>query len=767
MPAFTFFLTPATVLLCLLSYLLATLDNDTPIRFTRHTTSLYNLPVLPPLEPFPRFRKPQLSAPDHLSDDESEAEDHPPFFGTFPRPFQLPPRVALPKQIIPPSLASQSPSPALLSTMASKIIAPFAGPITPSAINDWLSQCENGFAIYAATKSEKSPELDVVTKIRLTGTQLHEPSAAAWWNAGRKEFLKLATWEEFEKQIWKRFMAKGYKLIALCTFFLCSQGRQSFAEYSAALMEARNLAGSTVITPTIYKYQLLFHAHSILLLRIMALPDFDIDVITVDDLISLMSMQWESIIVEASGRSSSRLPASGPSLSTSSTPTPVSLAPSRPFRPLTDEERAERDRLTAAGGCWKCKKTPADPGWINHQRRNCPGDAAKGERRERKYMWYCTVPPIYVNGRSDIYLSRFPDKQTERTLQQVMGPVQYSEGGDIDAHFAALRTAWNNANTQGADIKDAKFRMIVLKSMPVAWAILISTLAHIPTSTAIITHLTLHATLVRAKAGPATSQSAQALSTQSRRNVRNPHLKCDNCGRLGHMGPDCYREGGGKAGQYPEWWKRDKPTTPAMPATVPAANSAVSSTTNPLYLALAATHPTTRSATLVTYADSAASNHFFACRGDFETYGPIPDGTTKGSTANGGDFRMAGTGRVRKNVVHEGRKVQLTFEHAIHTPDLTHNLVSIGCLGARGCSVMFSGNGATFFDRTAQRSCTARPSARCTRYTLRRTSQSHPALPHSSPTLHAPITALRRLRHGTAGSDTSLRPQYSPCCTRT
>ncbi|KAF5381397.1 hypothetical protein D9615_008422 [Tricholomella constricta] len=283
--------------------------------------------------------------------------------------------------------------------------------------------------------------------------------------------------------------------------------------------------------------------------------------------------------------------------------------------------------------------------------------------------------------------------------ESALADLQYSEGGDIDAHFAALRTAWNNANAQGADIKDAKFRMIVLKSMPVAWAILISTLAHIPTSTAIITHLTLHATLVRAKAGPATSQSAQALSTQSRRNVRNPHLKCDNCGRLGHTGPDCYREGGGKAGQYPEWWKRDKPTTPATPATVPAANSAVSSTMNPLYLALAATHPTTRSATLVTYADSAASNHFFACRGDFETYGPIPDGTTKGSTANGGDFRMAGTGRVRKNVVHEGRKVQLTFEHAIHTPDLTHNLVSIGCLGARGCSVMFSGNGATFFDQ--------------------------------------------------------------------
>jgi hypothetical protein len=109
--------------------------------------------------------------------------------------------------------------------MASKIIAPFVGPLTPAAIDEWLSQCEDGFAIYASTKSDKSPELDAVTQIRLTGTQLHEPSTAAWWNAGRKEFLKLASWDLFEKKIRARFMAKGYKLIALRMFFLCSQGK--------------------------------------------------------------------------------------------------------------------------------------------------------------------------------------------------------------------------------------------------------------------------------------------------------------------------------------------------------------------------------------------------------------------------------------------------------------------------------------------------------------------------------------------------------------
>jgi hypothetical protein len=142
--------------------------------------------------------------------------------------------------------------------MASNIIPSFAGPITPSAIDEWLSQCEDGFEIYASTKSEKSPSLDVVTQICLTGTQLQEHTAAAWWNAGRKEFLKLATWELFEKQICTRFMAKGYRLLTLHTFFLCAQGKLPFLEYAAALTEAHNLAGSMAITSTIYKHQLLF-----------------------------------------------------------------------------------------------------------------------------------------------------------------------------------------------------------------------------------------------------------------------------------------------------------------------------------------------------------------------------------------------------------------------------------------------------------------------------------------------------------------------------
>ena len=84
----------------------------------------------------------------------------------------------------------------------------------------------------------------------------------------------------------------------------------------------------------------------------MALPNFDVDSISIDDLTSLMSMQWESITTEvhtSEGHASTH--------STLTIP-PAALGPPaftvRTLPLLTD---AEHTRLTTAGGCWKCQKS--------------------------------------------------------------------------------------------------------------------------------------------------------------------------------------------------------------------------------------------------------------------------------------------------------------------------------------------------------------------------------------------------------------------------
>lgn len=269
--------------------------------------------------------------------------------------------------------------------MAMKIIQPFLGPLTPTNLETWLGQCEDAFAIYAVTKSEKSPDIDEVTKIRLIGSNMQEPSMAAWWSATRAESLKLK-WEAFEKSIRSRFMPKGYKLLALRTFFICEQGNLSFSDYASALADARNAVGTTTITASIYRYQLLFHAHPMLVLRIMAIPDFDIDKTNFDDLVALMSMQWDSLTAEGLiGTRSSGGSRSAPSMSNPVHPT--SNATRLP--PLTE---AEKERLSTLGGCWRCRKAPQDTSWVPHVGRTCPGDAALGISPGRDY-----VPPAPVS----------------------------------------------------------------------------------------------------------------------------------------------------------------------------------------------------------------------------------------------------------------------------------------------------------------------------------------------------------------------------------
>jgi hypothetical protein len=188
--------------------------------------------------------------------------------------------------------------------------------------------------------------------------------------------LKLATWDLFDKQIRSRFMPKGYKMIALRAFFRCAQGSLSFLDYAAALADARNAVGQTTINASIYKYQLLFHSHNLLVLRIMSMPDFDIDSINFDNLVALLSMQWDSLIAEGAARPGRPAPYAPSSQSAVHAPSSYSPQTQTNHRtPLTD---AEKERLTQAGGCWRCRKIPKDTSWIPHVGRTCPGDAAQG-----------------------------------------------------------------------------------------------------------------------------------------------------------------------------------------------------------------------------------------------------------------------------------------------------------------------------------------------------------------------------------------------------
>ncbi|KAF8519325.1 hypothetical protein BU17DRAFT_89993 [Hysterangium stoloniferum] len=101
----------------------------------------------------------------------------------------------------------------------------------------------------------------------------------------------------------------------------------------------------------------------------MAIPDFDLETISFDNLVALMSMQWESLIMEIPATRST--PGPGPAR-TSSTTTSTTLPHPDPL------SIADHERLSAVGGCWRCRKVPSDEGWTAHVGCTCPGDPAQG-----------------------------------------------------------------------------------------------------------------------------------------------------------------------------------------------------------------------------------------------------------------------------------------------------------------------------------------------------------------------------------------------------
>ncbi|GLB44239.1 hypothetical protein LshimejAT787_1601690 [Lyophyllum shimeji] len=337
---------------------LVTLDHPDQPRFTRNTALHHGLPLLDALVDSPRRRRRPLS-PSPSDSDVSDAEPFSILDNRFQRARTIPciPRLSsIPTR---PFAVPPTPSPSLL--MSGKIVAPFSGPLTANGLKLWLSSCEDGFDNYEDTHEKKT--LSAKTRIRLTGAALVEPQMAEWWTASKTEFLALTTWEAFVAKLKARFMPVNWKMDALEQFFGCSQGKRDFRTFTADLAQSLGTLPSATISTTVYKYHILFYAHPLLYLRMRALQGFDIDntTQTPDELIALMTAQWDSLVADNSSRGGRSLPSAftaslSPSvpLITSAFNVPSTSSPR--YVPPTEEEK---EALSAVRGCWNCRGNPA------------------------------------------------------------------------------------------------------------------------------------------------------------------------------------------------------------------------------------------------------------------------------------------------------------------------------------------------------------------------------------------------------------------------
>ena len=157
-------------------------------------------------------------------------------------------------------------------------------------------------------------------------------------------------------------------------------------------------------------------------------------------------------------------------------------------------------------------------------------------------------------------------------------------------------------------------------------------------------------------------------------------------------------------GQYPDWWKKKGKTMNPSPqpsvniAVVPQTSSVTYSRNSREFYAFMTwiQGQAAGSPQVITYANSAASEHCFMNLADFVTYEPY-EGSGKIAT-KGGQFTILGTGRVIKCAIYNKHIIKLSFKNAYHCPDLSHNLIPIGHLDKAGCFSVFGAGGVTFLN---------------------------------------------------------------------
>lgn len=194
-------------------------------------------------------------------------------------------------------------------------------------------------------------------------------------------------------------------------------------------------------------------------------------------------------------------------------------------------------------------------------------------------------------------------------------------------------------------------------------------------------------------------------------------LRCANmhCKRRGHLKEDCFAYGGGKVGEYPDWWIGPKNLHLPPNARTSRANTATATNDNLTANAVLAqeggvlvlvtemtstdvrcTNAALENSTLPKdhlkfYHDSGANRHIAFERALFHNYKSIAPLNVNGFD-NSVHSSAVGMGDLIFDTKYDGRSRTLRLSNVLHVPSARLNLISQGCLERKGIACR-SGNG--------------------------------------------------------------------------
>lgn len=334
----------------------------------------------------------------------------------------------------------------------------------------------------------------------------------------------------------------------------------------------------------------------------------------------------------------------------------------------------------------------------------------------------CGIDPITTTAREFwVGLVAVWERRNELTAmnaEEYLKACKYVPGTNMMAHFEELQRRRKVCRDLGSPMTEQCFAVHVCHSLGDSMCHITSPLLTQTDPEAVMsTILAIHENKLLQSGRPQnpigeTRSSNGAPVTSVFMTAAKAELICAWCGWKKHTKENCYCIGGGKAGQQPSHWKtqpRPKkgspadlamqamqatvaPVPPASPTTIPTAKLAETNQTTsvPYHIFLASATdmtatPNTPTAmtTYHAFLDSGASHHYFTARELFSDYLPLTP--QAGNSAKcGASFTIIGVGTVHTSIIVNGKPSIIAFRNALHTPDLSANLISLSRIDAAG-----------------------------------------------------------------------------------
>jgi len=296
--------------------------------------------------------------------------------------------------------------------------------------------------------------------------------------------------------------------------------------------------------------------------------------------------------------------------------------------------------------------------------------------------------------------------------QEALDRTIYVEGSDIQEHIKLLRTRKASVdNLSTSAMTDESWKGIIIRSIPpsMKWLPVIPSLYTMTSTADIFSTLVAHGMILERgnQSKPTSGSSNTALAARTVNACTNPNCKAKK--RTTHCTNDCYWPGGGKEGQFPpNFGQRARANAASskcntvehfvLSARVPntPGNSGVIADGDnidrtPVVALISKGFRTFSEGRVPTFLDSGASDTMFVLREAFNTYTTLPPRSGDSAKAVDGDFEIIGEGSVVKSYLVDNREKKITYTHAIHTPTLNANLISVSAFDRAGMTVTFGG----------------------------------------------------------------------------